>query len=84
MDGVIPAKIVQSCMTGMPIFISSFYDSNLLSDYLYVYDNNEDLRGLLEGFSFFEHSSKEAKIRDFALDNSSLKFEEKIIHSLIF
>jgi len=65
MDGVIPAKMMQCIYTGLPIFISEFYDSKVLEEYLYVYSTREQLMSLLQGFDGDNHKHKQIKIKEF-------------------
>ncbi|MBH0093509.1 hypothetical protein [Pseudoalteromonas sp. SCQQ13] len=82
MDGVIPAKIMQSLSTYLPVFISSFYDSQQLTDYLYCYRNQQDLELQLAGFNFVEHNKKSAAIKVFVASNTQEALKNKL-HTLI-
>ncbi|MEG1009486.1 MAG: hypothetical protein RSF67_06730 [Clostridia bacterium] len=64
MDGVIPAKLIQSLATGLPVYISSFYDSKILKENLYTFENIEDLKNLINNFdeSSFEKIRNRNKI----------------------
>ncbi|AMQ07890.1 hypothetical protein [Sporosarcina psychrophila] len=55
MDGVIPAKLMQCIATGLPIFINKFYDSKMLNQYLYLYEDYKDLNRLIEQFDIERH-----------------------------
>ena len=79
MDGVIPAKIMQSLSTYLPVFISSFYDSKKLKDYLYCYRNQQELELKLAGFNFDEHNKKSAVIKGFVASNTQQALENKIL-----
>lgn len=74
MNGVIPAKLMQSLLLPIPVFCSSFYDSEELNDYLYVYKTHEDFFRQLERFSFEEFCDRRLKILDFVCDNLESKF----------
>jgi hypothetical protein len=82
MDGVIPAKIMQSLSTYLPVFISSFYDSKQLADYLYCYQNQQQLEQQLTGFDFVEHNKKSAAIKTFVASNTQQALKNKL-HVLI-
>lgn len=78
MDGVIPAKLIQSLATKLPVFVSSFYDSEYLTDYLYVYKNNEELLQLLGNFAKNQHLDKLNQIEKLVLNNTNKRFHQKI------
>lgn len=65
MDGVIPAKMIQCLSSGLPVFISSFYDSNKLREYQYVYKNGEQLLNMLSSYSPVEYKQKQEKINQY-------------------
>jgi hypothetical protein len=71
MDGVIPAKLMQCIATGLPIFINEFYDSNILSKYLYIYDDYNHLKELIEQFNFNKHQKVAKEMINFSKGNSS-------------
>lgn len=77
MDGVIPVKTLESLATLKPVFISSFYDSRVLSDYLYVYDSCDDLKEKILNFNDDEYLQRIKKIKKFLADNTSSKQYEK-------
>ena len=80
MDGVIPAKMMQSLATVRPVFISSFYDANKLNEYLYVYKTRKELIGLIKSFDSSEfYSQKRPNIVSLIEDN----FEEKLTESIL-
>ena len=54
MDGVIPAKIMQSLATNLPVYISSFYDSEYLNKYLIVYKTYNDLLNLIDSYNLID------------------------------
>lgn len=82
MDGVIPAKIMQSLSTYLPVFISSFYDSRELTDYLYCYKNQEDLKEQLINFSSTEHDKKNENIKAFVQINTQDALKNKVSNLL--
>lgn len=55
MDGVFPAKLLQCMATGLPVYCSSFYDSEQLQDLIYVYRSHDELLELLSNYSPSEH-----------------------------
>lgn len=57
-NGVIPAKLFQALATKMPVYISSFYDSERLKKYVYVYKNYKELFTEIKTFSLEEHTKK--------------------------
>lgn len=79
MDGVIPAKLIQSMITGLPIFISNFFDSNILSNSLYVYNDMTELEGMLSCFCPENHRVKQDLCISFAKENISELFDKKIL-----
>ena len=48
MNGVIPAKLSICLSLGLPVFINSFYDSDRLSDRLFVYNDIKQLAEMIE------------------------------------
>jgi len=58
MDGVIPVKLLESIKTLKPIYISSFYDSNKLEKYLYVYKDYDELKKMLNNYTEEKHLEK--------------------------
>lgn len=54
MNGVIPAKMLQCMATGMPIFITYFYDSIKLKEFVYLYKDHNDLLYKVENFNMNE------------------------------
>lgn len=69
MDGVIPAKIMQSLATNLPVFISDFFDSRRLKEYLYVYKDIDNLIITLNNFDIINHMKKNNKTKAFVMDN---------------
>lgn len=78
MDGVIPAKTMQCLATGLPVYISNFYDSRYLRDYFQVYTTHKELFYMLESFDFSEFIAKKDFIMRFVKDNTAFSFKEKI------
>ena len=68
MDGVIPAKLMQALFTQLPVYISSFYDSNVLEEFLYVYRTGEDLLLQLCNYDKESHIYKQKNIERFLSD----------------
>lgn len=68
MDGVIPAKLIQCMTSGLPVVVSSFYDTNVLSDLLYVYRTQEEALMYISKFQNSEFSIKLEKIKKFTRD----------------
>ena len=67
MDGVIPAKFVESIGSNLPVFINSFYDSEKLKDICYVY---KDINDLLEQIKNYDKKDFNQNIIDkFIIDN---------------
>lgn len=69
MNGVIPAKLIQSLATGLPVFISKFYDSIILSDKVYIFKNKENLKKIIEEFNYEEFIQKKEKYKRFIISN---------------
>ncbi|KAF7775444.1 hypothetical protein PCIT_a1637 [Pseudoalteromonas citrea] len=82
MNGVIPAKIMQCLLTGMPVFISDFYDSRIMKDNLYIYKNPNELGHLLSSFSFENHECKSEYNVELAKENLDSKFNKKLRNSI--
>ncbi|MDI3428899.1 hypothetical protein QLG02_00955 [Aeromonas sp. V90_14] len=59
MNGVYPAKLSISLSSGLPVYCSSFYDSNRLSDILYVYSSSNELLTMLSDFCPTSHQVKQ-------------------------
>ena len=72
MDGVIPAKLFQAISSNLPVFISSFYDSNKLSDYMYVFENKENLIQQIESFDSNEFIVRKQKNIEFLKDKDDV------------
>lgn len=65
MDGVFPAKLLMSLYSKLPIFSSSFYDTEKMNDMVYVYKNKEHLFQMIKDFEESQHNLKLIKINDF-------------------
>jgi hypothetical protein len=79
MDGVIPAKMLQSLALLRPVFISSFFDSNVLSDMCYVYESENQLLELIRSFNYEDYKSVRLdKIEAFVKQNLEETFNNKI------
>lgn len=78
MDGVIPAKTIQCLSTGLPVFVSDFYDSRRLGEYLYVYRNAEELGNLLTNFDYDDFYKRRDKIDKFVKENTVKNLKGRI------
>lgn len=78
MDGVIPAKLIQSLLLPLPLFICEFYDSRHLSDYLYIYSDYEDLIQKMSMFSYEEFQDKRKNNISFVSNNIEEKSFKRI------
>lgn len=77
MDGVIPAKTVQTLATGLPVFIKEFYDSKKLNEYWYTYKNFDELLEKITLFNKEEFKERKYKIEKFILQNiEEITFEK--------
>lgn len=83
MDGVIPAKMMQSLSTYLPIFIGSFYDARMLSDYVYIYNSYDELIRLLDSYQYNDFRQKIDKIELFLEDKNELLQYEKFQNTFI-
>ncbi len=64
MDGVIPAKLCQAMGSKLPVFISDFYDSRKLAEYVFVFVGEDDLIHKIKSFDVNEYLPKyEAIVR---------------------
>lgn len=80
MDGVIPAKLIQSISTGLPVFCSSFYDSRYLDEYIYLYNDKKHLKQIIDNFVFNDLVSDKLECAiNFSKENTIQKFEEKLL-----
>ena len=68
MDGVIPAKIMQALSTMLPVFCSTFYDSQCLKNYLYLFQKPEELIELIKKFRYDKHREKTLEIEKYLED----------------
>lgn len=73
MDGVIPAKMLQ-CLSlaamGIPIFVSEFYDSKQLEEYIYIFRGREELILKIENYNSSQFEEKRIKIVDYMRDKN--------------
>lgn len=69
LDGVIPAKLMQSLATGLPVFISKFYDSIVLNDKVYIFENKENLKKIIKEFDSKEFIQRKEKYKKFIINN---------------
>lgn len=76
MDGVIPAKLMESLASGMPVYISSFYDSEKLSKYCYVYHSIDELMSLLKNYKKNEKKDCSKIIHNNTEEKQLIKFKE--------
>ena len=85
LNGVYPAKLAISLMSGLPIFCSRFYDALELKDMLYIYDDLDCLIKMIHQYSLEEHRVKYTKSLDFiellAMDRYKHRFFEVISES---
>ncbi|MEY0068676.1 hypothetical protein AB7W80_11910 [Providencia rettgeri] len=82
MDGVFPAKLILSISMEIPIFISSFFDSEKLKEILYVYNSHDDFFNLLDGFQPQEFVEKNKVAQFFLHENNSSKPLLQLIKNL--
>lgn len=82
MEGVIPAKLLQSLTSRMPVFVSSFYDADQLKDILYVYKNSQELEQQIKNYDAVEFGSRLLKINDLIASNTHNKLAENIMSNL--
>lgn len=69
MDGVIPAKLMQSLATGLPVFVSKFYDSISLNDKVYIFENKENLKEIIKKFNYEEFIQRKKIYENFIKAN---------------
>ncbi|MEM7888911.1 hypothetical protein Q4Q78_14590, partial [Morganella morganii] len=80
MDGVFPAKLLMSMSIEMPIFISNFYDSVKLKEFLYVYNNMEDLICKINNFNINDYYERRIKMKNFMMKvNNPISFSNAFI-----
>jgi hypothetical protein len=82
MDGVIPAKLFECLATGLPVFVSSFYDARKLNHMLYVYDDINDLAGLVGAYSASEQQLRNARSGEY-LSRHTREKEMRALISLL-
>ncbi|EOY4909551.1 hypothetical protein [Vibrio alginolyticus] len=83
MDGVIPAKTIECLSFGIPTFLSSFFDSQKLNDYFYVYRDSNELKNMIKNFDKNEFDARRLRSLAFVRENdkgSLVKFIEKNIN----
>ncbi|MBE4613432.1 hypothetical protein BOO27_19175 [Vibrio navarrensis] len=83
MDGVIPAKTIECLSFGIPTFLSSFFDSQKLNDYFYVYRDSNELKNMIKNFDKNEFDARRLRSLAFVGENdqgSLVKFIEKNIN----
>ena len=78
MDGVIPAKTMQCLASGLPVFISEFYDSRRLEQYMYVYKNDIDLMGKIANFNKEDFLAKRSRAIGFIQENTTGKLMDRL------
>lgn len=83
MDGVFPAKLMHSLKIGLPVFTSSFYDSKILSDILFLYETKKELIAMLTNLDVNDIKERVSKGIEFSNENNFDKFKEKLIEKLI-
>lgn len=76
MDGVIPAKLIESLASNMPVFISSFYDSEQIKDYCYVYHTEEELLSLLKNYNQISKKNVEKFVLSNTEESQYERFKE--------
>lgn len=80
MDGVVPAKLIESLATKMPVFISSFYDSEKLKDYCYVYHTEKELLQMMKNFNKVSKANVE-KLISFNIEEKQFeRFKEVLLN----
>lgn len=82
MDGVIPAKLMQSLATGLPVFINYFYDSKILDDKVYTFKEKEELKKIIDNFNYKEFNNRKNKYKQFIeqnIEENSFEILKKII-----
>ena len=65
-DGIL--FIAHALFTQLPVYISSFYDSNVLGEFLYVYRSSEELLLQLNKYDKKNHIYKQREIERFLRD----------------
>lgn len=76
-DGVYPAKLGISLASRLPVFCSSFYDSNFLIKLLYVYSNVHELLELIDRFNVESYTEKQKFVDAFLDDNKFVEYDQK-------
>ncbi len=80
MDGVIPAKLMQSLATLRPVIISSFYDSDKLNEYMYVYKNHQELIDFVTTFDSTEFNTQKLPFIKTLIEQN---FEENLANVIL-
>lgn len=82
-DGIIPAKLVQSLCTKLPVFCTKFYDSAVLKDCLYLFDDTEQLNKMIENFDYsYFYEYKLNFIKKFVEPLNERQQEQELINEL--
>ena len=76
MDGVIPAKLMESLASRKPVFISSFYDSDKMSDYCYVYHSIDELMAFLKNYKKNDKKDCLEMVKNNTEEKQMLRFKE--------
>ena len=80
MDGVIPAKMLQCLSTELPVYISEFYDSKKMDDYVYLFKDTCDLINKIKNFDKEKHIAKTMKTRQLIEEITESKQIEQFRH----
>ncbi len=78
MEGVIPAKTTELMAMGLPVYISSFYDSRELSDIFYVYNNHDEIFNYIDGYSIEDFNIRANKGLVFSEENKDTMLKSKV------
>ncbi len=78
MEGVIPAKTTELMAMGLPVYISSFYDSRELSDIFYVYNNHDEIFNYIDSYSPEEFEIRSNKGLSFSGENKDTMLKSKV------
>ncbi|MEZ8464769.1 hypothetical protein AB6D04_10925 [Vibrio splendidus] len=79
LDGVYPAKLSISFLTGLPIFTTLFYDSIVLDDLLYTYKSKNDLLNTICNFDFIDYEERKKIIQNYVSSNSVEEYESRFL-----
>lgn len=80
MDGVIPAKLIESLATNMPVFISSFYDSEQMKEYCYVYHTEEELQEMLKKYNKLDRKNAKKIVYSNTEEKQYERFKEVLLN----